>query len=469
MAVHDDPPQIVVAFRTHVWTDYVASVAHDLRDACDGLRFVVVADQSAGEYDCPGFETVAHTNDMSGFGLPQTPAHRTLWFNADYPLYFLREWFPETEFFVMLENDVVASADLGEIFRDAHRSGIDLLATHVEEAPPNWSWRKTTARLEEPVRRAWVQVLGVSARGVDALLAGRRALVEHDDGTEANWPYCEAFIPSTLSPANGYSVRDLRAYHQDVDFAYFSALSTHAYEDPRIHGPNGIAHPVLPAAVAGSKRVTNEQEIWTVLDRESNLSRALEHCDPRDFWAALYARFGRVVRDPDASHRLGLEAVYRRWVESPPPVNWALGRPATQSSLQARRQDTRSLGDDARRATNGILQDGSGFHTGHDPQPWWQVDLERTVDVDRVAIWHRSRNRNRARHLELETSVDGRTWNRVALIEGPHLFGNAPKPEPLEVVVNRSVARFVRVTSCVAGVLHLDQVEVFGTPVERAR
>lgn len=461
-AAADD--RIVVAFRTHVWDEHIALIASKMREATEGLRLVVVADESNGPLDTGELEKVSHTADFSSWGLPLTPEDRTLWFNADYPLFALRREFPDAELYVMIENDVIADADLAEVFRAALAEKVDFLATNIAEPAGGWPWVRTAQRLQLPLQRAWIQILGVSARGVDALLEARLALLPTDDGTETNWPYCEVFIPTVLHQDRGFVVRDLVRWRQDLDFSYYSAMTTRAYEDSRIHTPRAVVHPVLPGPVAALKRIANQDDLLPVLDPDSDLSITLGFGEPETFWPVLAEKFARTTLDPALVHQLGKMAVARGWVGQEPAVNWALARPSTMSSILADRAEKRDLFTEAARGTDGLLADNSGFHTARESCPWWQVDLGRQVDVDQVVLHHRGANRDRARRLQILVSVDGVTWRTAYVKDDDETFGSSLDGKPLSVDLHCPRTRFVRVALTERNFLHLDQVEVYGSP-----
>ena len=66
------------------------------------------------------------------------------------------------------------------------------------------------------------------------------------------------------------------------------------------------------------------------------------------------------------------------------PVNLALGKPTTQSSVyQGNPIYTGSHGVDSGKS------DSSMFHTNDDAMPWWEVDLGRVFAIDNVTLYNR--------------------------------------------------------------------------------
>lgn len=116
---------------------------------------------------------------------------------------------------------------------------------------------------------------------------------------------------------------------------------------------------------------------------------------------------------------------------------------------------------DAAGGCDGIKNGSYGFHTDNVFEPWWQVDLGSTRTVARVVIWNREDAANRAAHLMIRLSEDGRNWKTVYQHEGKVFHGFSNK-KPLTVKLNGQVARFVRIQLPGKNYLNLDEVEVFG-------
>ncbi|MBN1421070.1 MAG: discoidin domain-containing protein [Planctomycetes bacterium] len=118
--------------------------------------------------------------------------------------------------------------------------------------------------------------------------------------------------------------------------------------------------------------------------------------------------------------------------------------------------------DDAAGAVDGIKDGGFAFHTEREDRPWWQVDLGAVVPLARTVIWNRtSVDANRAAHLEVHLSGDGKDWRRVYAHDGS-IFNGTSDGKPLVVPLEGQTARFVRIRLAETNWLHLDEVEVFG-------
>ena len=121
--------------------------------------------------------------------------------------------------------------------------------------------------------------------------------------------------------------------------------------------------------------------------------------------------------------------------------------------------------EDAAGGCDGVKDGGIGFHTQHEPQPWWRVDLGATFSLARALLWNRTNHPStpaRGRHVIVLLSEDGDHWREAYRHEGRVFFGH-PDGNPLTVDLNGTPARFVKVQLADTQYLHLDEVEVFST------
>ena len=122
---------------------------------------------------------------------------------------------------------------------------------------------------------------------------------------------------------------------------------------------------------------------------------------------------------------------------------------------------------DAAGAVDGVKNGLYAFHTGQEPNPWWQVDLGKERVIDRVVVYNRldyAPGLHNADRLNLLTSLDGKQWTLQH--ENREHFGGTSGSPPLEVRFPPPGirARFLRlqIPSVKPIFFHLDEVEVFG-------
>ncbi|MGM0488017.1 MAG: discoidin domain-containing protein [Planctomycetota bacterium] len=122
---------------------------------------------------------------------------------------------------------------------------------------------------------------------------------------------------------------------------------------------------------------------------------------------------------------------------------------------------------DAAGAVDGVKNGKYAFHTGLEPNPWWQVDLGRRRAIVRILVFNRldyGPGLHNADDLRILTSDDGQNWTVRHENQGKH-FGGISGAPPLEVEFPEPVtARFVRlgIPSSDPVFLHLDEVEIHG-------
>ena len=125
-------------------------------------------------------------------------------------------------------------------------------------------------------------------------------------------------------------------------------------------------------------------------------------------------------------------------------------------------------GEDAVGGCDGVRTGSYGFHTARQDQPWWQVDLGRLWPLDQVLIYNRSDSAaERAAHLRVLLSDDGRSWRQFYEHDGQIFFGYRDA-RPLSVKLEGQRARYLRLQLPERDtVLHLDEVEVYPTTSHR--
>ena len=118
---------------------------------------------------------------------------------------------------------------------------------------------------------------------------------------------------------------------------------------------------------------------------------------------------------------------------------------------------------DAAGAVDGVKDGTYGFHTERDAEPWWQVDLEQPIPLEKIVIFNRCDGNveDRAGRLKILLSPDGKTWTELYEHDGGKFFGQTDG-KPLSVPGGGASARFVRIALPAPEYFHLDEVEVYG-------
>lgn len=167
---------------------------------------------------------------------------------------------------------------------------------------------------------------------------------------------------------------------------------------------------------------------------------------------------GPFLPNPSGSHvltEIGRDA-------APPPQvgsgNLARGKPASQSSTSQW-----SHANDAGGAVDGVINGSYSFHTNHEANPWWQVDLGGGARISEVRLYNRlDCCAERARTVQVMLSDDGRAWRTVYRHDGSVFGGKDGKP--LKISLGGERGRYVRLQLNETQWFHLDEVEVYGSP-----
>jgi hypothetical protein len=450
---------LIVAFRTHIWDEHIELMARRLYAASIGARFVVVADETKGVLDTAPFEKISHTDDFSSFDLPHFPAGQVLWYNADYPLYVLRRAFPNAACYAMVEYDVSVTADLTAMMRHAVEGHIDLIAHEVRDAPHDWYWYNWIKDHFARPMQSLIPLLVLSGRAIDHMLRARQDMAKRMPPSEnAHWPFCEAFIPSVLLALPDFRMEDIRDHAKLPHYSFSDARSI---ADPIVNQPGSIVHPVLGGGRFIDKRVLFE-DITAVFDAESPLRRQLSFADPADFIDRLTLAVRR-RKSPEMTERFNDLATLLGWRSQGLKPSIAMGKPALVSSV-CQWSYFQDAAQEASGGNNGEIVGDFGFHTDHQTDPWWQVDLQDNYLVESVILYNRLDYRERCTRVAVLASMDGQDWHLQGAKIDDALFGGADGHPYVFKFGTPFIARYVRIAMIGEGMLHLDQIEIFGTP-----
>ena len=123
---------------------------------------------------------------------------------------------------------------------------------------------------------------------------------------------------------------------------------------------------------------------------------------------------------------------------------------------------------DAQGGCDGIKNGKYAFHTGQEPNPWWQVDLGAVTPISRIVVFNRldyAPGLHNADDLRILTSEDGKQWTLRQENKAKHFGGiSGAPPLALQFKDDEVRGRFVRlqIPSTTPIFLHLDEVEVYG-------
>jgi len=116
---------------------------------------------------------------------------------------------------------------------------------------------------------------------------------------------------------------------------------------------------------------------------------------------------------------------------------------------------------DAAGACDGVKNGQWGFHTLHEKQPWWQVDLGDVLPLGRMVLYNRCGDfAARSARIMVLISDDGASFHRVYQHDGTTFHGHSDG-KPLAIDLSGRDARIVRLQLPGTDYFHLDEVEIF--------
>jgi hypothetical protein len=273
----------IVAFRTHLWDHHIDLLARQAMRWSQGVEFVVIADETAGPIDCAPFDKLGHTRDFTPMGLPVFPHERTLWHNADFPLYALREKFPGHAAYAMVEYDVFINFNLTALMEKCVAEGIDLMATHIGDAQTDFPWYDSLAGRYAAPKRALIPLMIVSGRAIDFMLEKRREMNVSPPQHMADWPFCEGFIPSCIQELPNAKLFD---YGSIIGCPWFWVAEPVHISNPLCQLGNTINHPVMTGPHFIQKCFT-PFNVERIFNPEDHAVQALRYYHPREYYAHL--------------------------------------------------------------------------------------------------------------------------------------------------------------------------------------
>ena len=112
-----------------------------------------------------------------------------------------------------------------------------------------------------------------------------------------------------------------------------------------------------------------------------------------------------------------------------------------------------------------------GFCTAKEKLAWWQVDMKKAGQIDRIVVCNSSSKKCRTEKFEILLSLNGKKWQTVYTHDGAEFKGgtiiNEVPTKPLVIPMEGKRARYVRLQTHNAA-LALNEVEVYrvGSPTE---
>lgn len=207
--------RFAVLFRTHFWDDFAERQYRRLVERSRGGEVFILVDETNGAVAIPHDNVVRYTeNDLLALGLAKAGTGNFLWFNGDYSLYVFFERFPDFDHYIMVEYDVAANRDMGEMVARSVEKGYDFIG--LTTVHPDIGWNFTDGCLDlyrlEDIQQRLICIALFSRAAIAHLFARRK---EHslafERGEIRRWPFCEAYIPTELA-LGGFRMGELSEF-----------------------------------------------------------------------------------------------------------------------------------------------------------------------------------------------------------------------------------------------------------------
>lgn len=275
----------VILFRTHVWDDFTSRQFAKIPDI-PGIDRVILANNTGGQ--CPPVEGLPFVTfeyaDFAKLGLEIGTKNDATWYNADYPLYYYASLYPDYDYYILWEYDVVVRADLATIMQKVQEDGIELVAPVSNEPLSECIFLNTAKGVydENCTEKMYFQFAIFSKKAVDFFLSRRLELSRKFRENEIkSWPHCELFIGSEVLSGN-VTFDQLAHYGAADHFSYFPAILE---DDIEKYPDQKFLHPVLDTERFVKSVIVYEGRPERYFNPASSFHKTL-----RRFPSSLYAR-----------------------------------------------------------------------------------------------------------------------------------------------------------------------------------
>lgn len=198
----------LIIVRTHR-ADRASIEAFDRLAATAGLDVVFGLDERAGRIDVSGRPAIGYTEaTLTAMGLYAHP--QCGWRCGDYVYYAVRAARADYNHYWLIEPDVrINVSNLSAFFASFADNQNDFIAPRFGQRDDRWEWSSTVSRAGLRPYGCVFPITRMSARGIDAAYALRRAhSTDPALATPTNWPNDEGFVASGLV-AGGFACGDL--------------------------------------------------------------------------------------------------------------------------------------------------------------------------------------------------------------------------------------------------------------------
>jgi hypothetical protein len=235
-----------VLFKAFAMDDFVSRRLARVVAASPGGDVFLMMDETKGGVGPIAFDHVIRytESEVLGLGYPPITHGSLFWYNADYPLYYFQELYPDYDVIVMVEYDAVPAMGLDDLVRECREQGVDLVGHSIPKTADAYCWTSTMLRYYAPadVRPYQICAAVLSARAVRHLAQCRLRQGRGYDLPDAKqWPIGEAFIGTELASA-GFHLREMSSFSALTGYDWWPPIHESELAD---YAGQVFVHPVL--------------------------------------------------------------------------------------------------------------------------------------------------------------------------------------------------------------------------------
>lgn len=233
-----------VLLKVHYWDDFVERrFQHLLRQVGSGDVYVFVDETRGAVGPIPHDRVIRATEgDVEELGLLAYRPGKVFWYNADYPLYFLRQQNADYDYYLMCEYDTAFNVSIEDFVNAAARKQVDYVGLPVAN---ELHWTETCEGVypDSVILYNWINAISLhSGRSIDFLFQRRQSLTRsYAAGDITNWPYSEPFVATEMHN-NGFVMSMLSDYGKVDKYNWWPP---HHEKDLPLLQDQEFLHPVL--------------------------------------------------------------------------------------------------------------------------------------------------------------------------------------------------------------------------------
>ena len=284
-----------VVFKTYTWDAFVERQASRCRAAAGAGDFYISMDETNNKLGDIPFDRIVRTSNAKlvarGFA-DRFEQGSLIWWNADYVHYEFHELYPDYDYYVFVEYDVIVQGDLGPMVERIASLGADFTALPLSAREADYFWTLPHRQVYAPgdIRAALACISIFSPRALTMLARRRRDMAA--DPAIKYWPLGELFVPTEIDRA-GYKTYSLADLGDTSRYLWFPPILEQDVGDGK--GP-AFLHPVLDHHRYIRSIINNCMRFRSFVYARSQMYRSLSRFPKADYANLLLPAARRRLR-----------------------------------------------------------------------------------------------------------------------------------------------------------------------------